>query len=291
MKKGFTLIELLVVIAIIAILAAILFPVFAQAKVAAKGTASLSNLKQIAIANLLYNADHNDYFSPASGNAVGGPLGIGGVPFTTWVWNVYPYIKTAEIMTDPMAPPLSQGPSAAWTPPIVAMMEATYGYNYYAMSPPQLTNGQFVRSATSQTMLRTVSETPMVVTRFHRTESSIPFASLWWWGSINGPTTMATIDPPFCQTYWCMVPDAGTGPAWGVGNWYETDILNGNLTAGARTGGNSLRRTDRMIIAFGDGHAASAAPGRMARGTNWSPTTNYTAVTITNPEQYIWGRE
>ncbi|MFX8934016.1 prepilin-type N-terminal cleavage/methylation domain-containing protein, partial [Acinetobacter baumannii] len=60
MKKAFTLIELLVVIAIIAILAAILFPVFAQAKEAAKKTTCLSNTKQIAVSQLLYSHDYDD---------------------------------------------------------------------------------------------------------------------------------------------------------------------------------------------------------------------------------------
>jgi len=61
-RTGFTLIELLVVIAIIAILAAILFPVFAQAKAAAKKTACISNLSQIGKGNLLYMGDYDDLF-------------------------------------------------------------------------------------------------------------------------------------------------------------------------------------------------------------------------------------
>ncbi|MGV3614021.1 MAG: prepilin-type N-terminal cleavage/methylation domain-containing protein [Fimbriimonas sp.] len=61
-NKAFTLIELLVVIAIIAILAAILFPVFAQAKEAAKKTADLSNQKQLATAAIIYSGDHDDFF-------------------------------------------------------------------------------------------------------------------------------------------------------------------------------------------------------------------------------------
>ena len=65
-KQAFTLIELLVVIAIIAILAAILFPVFAQAKVAAKKTAILSNAKQLGLAQLMYGADNDDLFSPVA---------------------------------------------------------------------------------------------------------------------------------------------------------------------------------------------------------------------------------
>ena len=58
--RGFTLIELLVVIAIIAILAAILFPVFAQAKESAKKTADLSNLKNLSLSVIMYEADYDD---------------------------------------------------------------------------------------------------------------------------------------------------------------------------------------------------------------------------------------
>ena len=63
-RRGFTLIELLVVIAIIAILAAILFPVFAQAKAAAKKTACISNIKQIDLATIMYAGDVDDEVPP-----------------------------------------------------------------------------------------------------------------------------------------------------------------------------------------------------------------------------------
>ena len=63
-KQGFTLIELLVVIAIIAILAAILFPVLSQARVAAFKAQSISNIKQIALAHMMYNTDSYDTLVP-----------------------------------------------------------------------------------------------------------------------------------------------------------------------------------------------------------------------------------
>ncbi len=60
--NGFTLIELLVVIAIIAILAAILFPVFARAREQARATSCVSNCKQLALANIMYLADYDQSF-------------------------------------------------------------------------------------------------------------------------------------------------------------------------------------------------------------------------------------
>src|SRR5579872_3878616 len=62
-RTGFTLIELLVVIAIIAILAAILFPVFARAREQARKTSCLSNLKQIGTASMMYAQDYDENYS------------------------------------------------------------------------------------------------------------------------------------------------------------------------------------------------------------------------------------
>src|SRR5881396_2310328 len=62
--SGFTLIELLVVIAIIAILAAILFPVFAQARESARAISCLSNMKQIGVAMTMYAQDYDERFAP-----------------------------------------------------------------------------------------------------------------------------------------------------------------------------------------------------------------------------------
>lgn len=97
MKKAFTLIELLVVIAIIAILAAILFPVFAQAKAAAKKTQALSNIKNVGTALVIYTADNDDYY-PRSQNS---NFSVGGTYDQTqnyeWTGVVYPYVKNGTV--------------------------------------------------------------------------------------------------------------------------------------------------------------------------------------------------
>ncbi len=97
-KRAFTLIELLVVIAIIAILAAILFPVFAQAKSAAKKTASLSGLKQIALGLNIYSSDYDDMAVPNYGYSVNGVSLYSNN--NTWAGRIFPYVKNRQIYFD-----------------------------------------------------------------------------------------------------------------------------------------------------------------------------------------------
>jgi prepilin-type N-terminal cleavage/methylation domain-containing protein len=95
LKRAFTLIELLVVIAIIAILAAILFPVFARAREAARKTACLSNTKQIGTALMMYSQDYEEVLpQPQSGVCPG-------VSCFGWADMIYPYIKNEKVFDCP----------------------------------------------------------------------------------------------------------------------------------------------------------------------------------------------
>lgn len=118
MKNAFTLIELLVVIAIIAILAAILFPVFAQAKLAAKQTANLSNHKQLGLAAIMYTVDYDDYFPLAETfNPADQTFSNGGVNgMDPWQVVVQPYIKNWGIFQHPLGPNIPSQPAygQAW---------------------------------------------------------------------------------------------------------------------------------------------------------------------------------
>ncbi len=98
-RLGFTLIELLVVIAIIAILAAILFPVFAQAKTAAKKTVAISNMKQLALAVQMYAGDYDDTASPRYRLGCG-PHSRGGDVSDGMSWEIlmYQYVKSFGVI-------------------------------------------------------------------------------------------------------------------------------------------------------------------------------------------------
>ncbi len=97
MRTGFTLIELLVVIAIIAILAAILFPVFAQARDKARQTACLSNMKQASLAMIMYQQDYDETFPLADQEYKGETYNYD----MSWISAVQPYVKNLAMFVCP----------------------------------------------------------------------------------------------------------------------------------------------------------------------------------------------
>ncbi len=95
--KGFTLIELLVVIAIIAILAAILFPVFARAREKARTASCLNNVKELTLGIMMYVQDYDETYPAGYNYAPTPPAGNA----HTWVPAVMPYLKNDEVMKCP----------------------------------------------------------------------------------------------------------------------------------------------------------------------------------------------
>jgi len=139
--SAFTLIELLVVIAIIAILAAILFPVFARARENARRSSCQSNLKQIGLGVLQYNQDYDEKFPPAYISPLGhATFNSSATPGATddkgWAEIVQPYLKSTQIFqcpsqTDsPVASPSNQaGYSDYWYNSLMAGSDGTTAGN------------------------------------------------------------------------------------------------------------------------------------------------------------------
>jgi prepilin-type N-terminal cleavage/methylation domain-containing protein len=270
-SKGFTLIELLVVIAIIAILAAILFPVFAQAKLAAKKTQDLSNLKQVGLGALMYSNDYDDFFPR---NDYRTPTRQTWAPIT-WAEAEGPYIKNGiEMVSYVMLDPTQTGPVATTDifdsptqPPQTRYGYTTNGnlfpsgqyWNFDGGSSPykdQNPNGTATGAAPvpsmSQTQLPHAASTLMMTT----TGIVVPWGAAnpymqsdvyWWAGCLTIPG--ATI-----PTNWDSDGAAGY-PAWdcslsGPGPYDSLPRF--------RFSGPSLNET------FADGHAKTKHKGALS---------------------------
>lgn len=123
-RSGFTLIELLVVVAIIAILAAMLFPVFAQAREKARSTTCLSNLRQLGTAFTMYTQDYEET-TPVT------YYDVAGQPQYQWPFLFQPYIKNYAIFECPSMPGVKYA-----NPWDGALWSVNYGANQWAWQKP-----------------------------------------------------------------------------------------------------------------------------------------------------------
>src|SRR5206468_4341855 len=116
--RGFTLIELLVVIAIIAILAAILFPVFAQARERARMSVCLSNTRQIGTGLMMYVQDYDETFPYIRFHGNGAKQGT-----FTYIWKnaIRPYVKSLDVFACPSNPYSRTVPGMSGTDPITTV--------------------------------------------------------------------------------------------------------------------------------------------------------------------------
>jgi prepilin-type N-terminal cleavage/methylation domain-containing protein/prepilin-type processing-associated H-X9-DG protein len=245
-RRGFTLIELLVVIAIIAILAAILFPVFAQARAKARAGACLSNVRQIGTGIAMYVQDYDERFPPPYTYSAQEPPGGGWYQDKNgWTWFapqiVYPYTKNYRIYTCP------DGVSQAVNTPF----QGHYGINESIVSrlesgmPPPSTLSQITAPANTYLFMDSGSYV------IRPAQAALPQRA-WWY--LPGACKVLNIDP-------------AKTPSGALTNAFQPDCLNARHSGG-------------MNMAFCDGHAkwlrvevpvAEAQKGAPAPQGAWNP--------------------
>ena len=295
-KIGFTLIELLVVIAIIAILAAILFPVFAQAREKARQTACLSNLKQIGSGVIMYAQDYDEHFPMTLYyNSVSTPTYAVGATIS-WREQVQPYIKNGDgkIATNVSNGEYQLGPRGITG---VFQCPSTPGVKAYQANPNLSNDRHCAESGQPPNNCKTakIGDVPKPAQMVYTMEFGVNL------------TTAASLGGPQAYDIWTNNPchyiafgNANVSASPGQSDRYflnpKTDALNveGDVTSAAAptllcadqyfdsTEVPRYRHTGGSNAIFVDGHAKSIRKGAF----NWCVNMAQSGVTGGNDDQF-----
>ena len=286
MKRAFTLIELLVVVAIIAILAAILFPVFAQAKEAAKKSVCVSNEKQIGLAILLYSNDFEDT-APLAAYPTDWPP----TPSSdniTWYYLVDPYVK-ASFPQKSAQESTTQGTQNIWVDPEWSLTNNKrgpwYGGSQYAPAAQSFSTQSYVISEFISPYDGLTPYQPSDFSVFQQPAKSLT--------SLQSPSNVILVAESRGTGDWTTGNDTGvygtTGLPWdnasdGAGIWQYVDA--GSYVEGrSRHGGGSH-------YLLSDGHVKYfKAPNPNRQADNFTPTVSHGPVVwkqSINPGASAW---
>ncbi|MHB1462697.1 MAG: prepilin-type N-terminal cleavage/methylation domain-containing protein [Armatimonadota bacterium] len=231
-RAGFTLIELLVVIAIIAILAAILFPVFAQAREKAKQSACLSNMKQMGLAMRLY-CDDNDGGFAAVYDDESDTNQDGRLDRQVWSDKIFPYTKSRNIFACPSMRNLVNDAATITSYEAGGMTQKSLGMTTYHMN--MCHNWHFPEGT------NTTSGAPDYIYPVTENQAANPTQTI---AILEGNTTIGW--------FWSHWDGAHAG-------WDRTRMNNDKMELLSQDGNYGLvtasRHTDGINLAFIDGHA------------------------------------
>ncbi len=254
-QRAFTLIELLVVIAIIAILAAILFPVFAQAKAAAKKTADLSSIKQLGLAGQIYIGDSDDVWfchSYWEGGAEGWDTALGKKLY--WPGRLLPYMKTFDLLksavdTSKATDPTVTGAAVSYASNSVAWTDQVQGVE---RGPIAANNGSWRNlPAMSSTAVTHPAETVLLAPQLN-------VDCAWHW---SGGNTMSfpLMNIQDVSKNFLTAPD-NSGVSFGPNGARTDDSEAKRKIMEGRAGGVSAPYQKKSNIVFADGHAKGMDP-------------------------------
>lgn len=272
-RRGFTLIELLVVIAIIAILAAILFPVFAQAREAARKTTCISNNKQIGTAVMMYTQDYDEmmvlFYRPAGG-PTGGRIGWTGLvqPYTK-NWNMMRCPNQARTNPDVYAPPYDWYANQSVWP--------GYGLNAEYMNfAPDCSSFNSGNQSGPPTALAAIPK-PADTVMFGG--SSLAAGS----GAFTGANGLYPEGGGYLYLFSPAIQTTPEGCDWSNSGWGQGSLM------GPYGGFEQKRHADQGgTLTFVDGHSKFLTAGKAAAGTNWTVNAANSSIVVTDRNQYIW---
>jgi prepilin-type N-terminal cleavage/methylation domain-containing protein/prepilin-type processing-associated H-X9-DG protein len=270
-RSGFTLIELLVVIAIIAILAAILFPVFAQAREKARAISCLSNEKQIGLGIMQYQQDWDEK-NPGGLNGYGG----GG---SGWAGQTYPYVKSTQVFkcpddsgVDPYASSLALNANTSLVAPACAA--SNYGGPCCTMTADSASIAAYTAPASTVLLFEvTNSKYYDITTETLPANAPVPAGkdggtATYCGGSPAGYGLGGSYEPNgYNSSSGGATPNDGTLK-------YATGIFNGvTQNTGSFTGPDG-RHTGGANYVMADGHAKFLRPSQVSPGTNANTATD-----------------
>jgi prepilin-type N-terminal cleavage/methylation domain-containing protein/prepilin-type processing-associated H-X9-DG protein len=277
-RRAFTLIELLVVIAIIAILAAILFPVFAQAREKARQITCTSNVKQIGTAVMMYVQDYDEVMPRFI------TTGAESTPLTatnrlTALLFCQPYIKNMDLYRCPNMP--QAGSPSIWInkSPSNISIWGGYGWNVdylnFSADCSDYATAENPESGPPTAMARIGKPAETVMAG----GSALAAGT----GSFAGANANYPLNGGF---YYLLAPATETTPegcVWSNGGWGQGSFMG-------PYGGFEQPRHGGMggNIVFCDGHAKFMTAGRAAAGTDWRVDKKNTDIHVIDRNQYIW---